>query len=145
MNRKINLILLTVIMFVFCFYVQKGLSQGGGEGETTTAAGSDTCLTCHSEYNKITKEIPHSILFGDGFVKKGVTPGCEACHGKGSVHVEQGGGEGGIINFKSPTQDDLEKTCMNCHNTGVTKSFLISSHAQENITCGNCHKVHKGK
>src|ERR1017187_4797873 len=73
-----------------------------------TCVGMDTCVQCHDKEYKEYKLSSHYRIF----VKDDKTgaEGCETCHGPGSIHVDNGGGKGSIIN---PKRDP--EICFNCH------------------------------
>src|SRR5512142_1603788 len=60
-------------------------------------AGTDTCLTCHSDKQKVYEATPH------GHAKDPRSPaakqGCESCHGPGKAHADAGGDKTKIRSF----------------------------------------------
>ncbi|HHI78644.1 MAG TPA: hypothetical protein ENK02_01545 [Planctomycetes bacterium] len=108
-------------------------------------AGVQACLGCHISKKANLEAGPHRILLTKAFKDRG---GCEACHGKGSGHV-QGLGDPLEISRPDRAPDGLE-TCLSCHK-GVDpvafhwkgrKSPLIGSPKGKVMTCTTCHSVH---
>ncbi len=99
--------------------------------------GIDTCASCHDKQYKEYKLSTHYRAF----VKDDTTgaEGCETCHGPGSIHVDNGGGKGSIIN---PKRDP--ETCFTCH-TDKKMQFRLPYHhpvLEGKMTCTDCHDPH---
>ncbi len=108
-----------------------------GQGEYVR---SETCMECHEDQYKNYKNSIHYLT-----EKKGMEPkGCEACHGPGSAHVDEGGGLGTIFAFKvtDPAAVRTEK-CLNCHSK-ENKNFVFpgSDHMKGSVACSDCHESH---
>jgi predicted CXXCH cytochrome family protein len=102
--------------------------------------GTDECATCHSEVVDGFKHASHASLALKS--DKGLSIGCESCHGPGSKHVQAGGGRGSIINpQKSP------ETCFRCHLDKRGEMSLPHAHPvlAGKMTCSDCHEPHTGK
>lgn len=88
---------------------------------------------------------------------------CESCHGPGSLAVEgitpeavaEAQKKGKQIACKSETLIDIKSLpagartliCLKCHSANATfnlHNWFISSHAQNDVSCDDCHNVHKG-
>lgn len=112
--------------------------------------GVKACLGCHVSKEANLLAGPHRILLTKAFRARG---GCEACHGKGSGHV-QSLGDRGEISRPDQAPDGIE-TCRACH-PGVDplafhwkgrKNPLLgisdSKGAKGNMRCTSCHAVHQ--
>jgi predicted CXXCH cytochrome family protein len=99
--------------------------------------GMDTCVTCHDKEYKEFKLSAHARFF----VKNDTTAaeGCETCHGPGSIHADNGGGKGNIIN---PSRDP--EICFTCH-TDKKMQFRLPYHhpvLEGKMSCTDCHDPH---
>jgi len=104
--------------------------------------GSDTCKTCHAEEAKGYDHGPH---WRSELVKNRGPEwqGCEACHGPGKEHAESGDATK-IISFSKLTAAQASRRCLDCHEVGEEHSnYLRSQHMLNNVSCVDCHSVHK--
>jgi hypothetical protein len=94
-----------------------------------TYTGDETCITCHDDAaTSLAKTIHARALAGESRPES--ERGCEACHGPGSVHAEEGGGKGvgGLREFVRAHRG-LSRACLACRGRdrlqvprGVTRS-----------------------
>lgn len=103
-----------------------------------TYVGSETCITCHEEQGKQFKLSPHARI-SPTKAEDGVQ-GCEACHGPGSIHAENGGGKGNAI--INPKKDP--STCFACHMEKKLEFRLPNHHPvlEGKMSCTDCHEMH---
>jgi DmsE family decaheme c-type cytochrome len=113
-----------------------------------SAKGADTCLACHGMDAKVTAifRSPHAqpgnprSPFGHGGLQ------CEACHGPGGAHVKAMGMKpAGIVVFgaRSPTPVLRQNAmCLSCHRSTVGHVWRLSAHAQNQVSCADCHHLH---
>lgn len=112
----------------------------------TTAAktyvGSEACLECHEEY----KDTFHRTLHGKDPSKSPTAANqCEACHGPGSVHVEDNE-KSSIVGLKGVKPAVVNAVCQKCHETMPGQyEWRFSTHAMSNVSCTECHNVHPKK
>ena len=106
-------------------------------------AGSDVCAACHDAQAKSYNHGPH----WKNELQKGRGPawqGCEACHGPGKEHVENGGDLTKIIRFTKLSAADASRRCLDCHELGEEHSnFMRSEHLKNGVGCTTCHSVHE--
>jgi DmsE family decaheme c-type cytochrome len=112
------------------------------ENKPQEYVGSQTCQMCHEDIFNAFQKNPHQIVATDK--KRGwQTKECESCHGPGSEHAE------------SPTATDIrqpaklkaaqaDRICLTCHqNQSTHTGRLNSSHAKNQVSCTQCHSIHK--
>jgi DmsE family decaheme c-type cytochrome len=107
--------------------------------------GAETCKGCHEEIYKKFEPTPHwkTTLGAVGGV---AAHGCESCHGPGADHVSGGGDKSKIFTFKTATTKEVSARCLECHEYGEEHSnFARSAHKINDVSCTDCHSVHKAK
>jgi DmsE family decaheme c-type cytochrome len=104
--------------------------------------GSDTCLTCHDQAEKL-KGTPHWQAADPR--SPIATHGCESCHGPGAKHAEDPTGVK-LKNLRS-TGDAvvINQTCTTCHNRQNHVLWAGSQHESRGLACSTCHSVHSFK
>ena len=104
-----------------------------------TYVGSATCLDCHDDVGEFYTDSPHSVE--RGLVIPGTSvAGCEACHGPGSLHVDDDG-DGFIIGpavLAEQGEGAKVAMCTQCH-TEQGLTWTGGPHAGTDITCASCH------
>ncbi len=118
-------------------------------GTEYTDQGADTCLQCHVEGGDFPVFAIFKTKHGNRADKRTpFAPGhlqCEACHGPGKKHADNGGGPDGINSFKSSsflTPQQRNKYCLACHENGARIGWHGSVHDSNNVACSDCHKIH---
>lgn len=114
--------------------------------ENATFVGSADCLDCHDDVGEFYMNSPHSVDRALAIPGTDIA-GCEACHGPGSRHIEEGG-EGYIIGAELLGELDQAgrvDMCLQCH-LGQRVEWMTSPHAGTEIGCAECHadQVHFG-
>lgn len=115
---------------------------------TATYVGEETCVTCHEDAaTSYGKTIHARALAGES--RPEWERGCEACHGPGSVHAEEGGGKGvgGLREF-TPEESAATRSraCLACHaGSDRLHEFLSGGHALARVACTDCHVMHTGR
>jgi DmsE family decaheme c-type cytochrome len=112
-----------------------------------TYVGDETCTQCHDEAaTALAKTIHARALAGESRPEH--ERGCEACHGPGSVHSEEGGGKGvgGLREFvREEPASARSRACLGCHGGGSRlHDFLSGGHALSQVACTDCHRMHAG-
>jgi DmsE family decaheme c-type cytochrome len=97
---------------------------------------AEDCQTCHDK--AVSPGFTHSKHAELG-------QSCASCHDNVADHMQRqmAGEKGGIvpaINKKTPQQ--VNETCLTCHEKANQASFLSSMHARRNVACTSCHSVH---
>jgi DmsE family decaheme c-type cytochrome len=104
--------------------------------------GSETCLDCHEDLGNDKHNIHMSIAEFE--VTGGYRTGCESCHGPGSAHVDGDGDTELILKFgeEGIEPEEVSGVCTTCHRTGEHMNWAGSMHAEYDVACTQCHKVH---
>jgi DmsE family decaheme c-type cytochrome len=117
-------------------------------------AGTDTCLSCHQDYNAALTKGPHSHAFRAGtpmspqgcqacHADTKAVMGCEGCHGPGKAHADAGGDKTKILRLGTMSPKDASATCASCHFRTQHTFWAGSQHDQRNVGCTSCHSIHK--
>ena len=102
------------------------------------AADGPTCADCHDEVAAAMAQQVHMRI--QPFEVSGRAVGCEACHGDGTRHMEEGDPTL-IRSFANPLEDAA--VCIDCHSLKNQGEWHASTHAMENIGCLDCHAIHE--
>lgn len=102
-------------------------------------AGTETCLDCHDDLAASISHTVHGTL--KDYEYPGIAEGCESCHGPGAKHADS---EEAADIFLPSAEMGLDGVgnCLECHKTGHTIDWEMSAHAQADVSCVSCHKVH---
>lgn len=105
-----------------------------------TYVGNETCLGCHDTMKAgFSRNIHAKIEYWQAGAH-----GCEACHGPGSGHAEEGD-QKLIRNPADLAPAEVNTICLECHrgNPGQ-KYWQGSTHEMANFSCVSCHQIHAG-
>jgi len=103
--------------------------------------GSDACKDCHEDQFKAFSHTSHAGL-GKLNSWKGKVTGCEACHGPGKAHLEEGD-PAKIIGFKNKSSKEISETCLTCHaGKEERNNFKRGEHWRNDVGCTDCHSPH---
>ncbi len=91
---------------------------------------------------RVSSENVHGRLADFDFL--GGHTGCEACHGPGSLHA-QDGDTGKIFGFAELDTDQAAALCAKCHSNGHLIDWTHSEHALADVGCADCHQIHGEK
>ena len=103
-----------------------------------TFVGTETCATCHEKQDGEFRLSTHARIAVEGETE-GVAQGCEMCHGPGSIHAENGGGRGTMINPRKKPE-----ICFTCHMDKNMEFRLPYRHPvlEGKMSCADCHNLH---
>lgn len=108
--------------------------------EGAAPVGQETCLECH-DYADNFAASTHGRLAD--FELLGAAGGCEACHGNGSLHAEEGDTDY-ILRFGELLPEESAAVCAKCHSDGSLMDWTHSQHALSDLSCSDCHDIHGG-
>jgi DmsE family decaheme c-type cytochrome len=130
----------------------------GAQAQTQVAAKSKTpdlvfkddakCTTCHDEADK--PQVLHIGKTKHGTIADKRIGTCTSCHGASDNHIADAdkGAKKPVapdvaFGAKSPTSlETRSQACLNCHQGGNRIHWQSSTHANRDVTCSSCHKVH---
>ncbi len=125
------------LLLVSCVMVSRTTMMAPPQIPGATFVGSADCAQCHEGITSNFHDATHANLMAEGENAKNV--GCESCHGPGSIHSQQGGGAGSIVNpAKNP------ETCFQCHLDKRSEFAMPYSHPIDKVGCSDCHESHQG-
>lgn len=121
------------LVFFFCLIVLAGtLLQA--QTQAPQYVGSDACVACHEEVAGKIADSAHGKLARESAPAR---RGCEACHGRGSNHVNSGGDKSLLFSFQEASAGDIRRRCEPCHEA---ESDVVHTH--RTTTCLSCHSAH---
>jgi DmsE family decaheme c-type cytochrome len=107
-----------------------------------TYVGSETCHLCHEDIFNAFQKNPHHLVETDKKYQH-VNNACESCHGPGSKHAESLS----AADIRQPAKlppAETDRVCLSCHQNQTTHvGHLNSSHAKNQVSCTECHFIHK--
>jgi DmsE family decaheme c-type cytochrome len=109
--------------------------------EGAEPVGQQTCLECHEDYAASFAVSTHGRLAE--FELMGAAGGCEACHGNGSLHADEGD-TSKILKFDQLLPEESAAVCAKCHSDGGLMDWTHSQHALSDVSCTDCHSLHGG-
>jgi DmsE family decaheme c-type cytochrome len=106
-------------------------------------AGNTVCKVCHPDvWSKFYKN-PHYKSVASGKEEPANT-GCEGCHGPAGAHVRARGGKATIRAFSQLNSKQTTDACLRCHSNTLKRANIHSSpHTKNDVSCTECHSVHK--
>jgi|Deesub1362A_J573_1020465.scaffolds.fasta_scaffold01525_1 DmsE family decaheme c-type cytochrome len=126
--------------------------------------GTETCLSACHYHDKIKRDFDSSTMGAQVIAKTGLPlVNCESCHGPGSLaikgitpeKVKEDARRGirtkcnyeTLIDIKSLPAPAKSLICLKCHTANATfnlHNWNAGPHAINDVTCIDCHNVHKG-
>jgi DmsE family decaheme c-type cytochrome len=114
---------------------------GAASAEYTPNVAAEVCGKCHREHYATWEASPHAKV-ASRLYKSPDKIGCVACHGPGAEHA-QSGDKSLITRFGGSPPETVERACLKCHERGMRLYWRGSAHQSRNITCTDCHTIHK--
>lgn len=104
--------------------------------------GEAVCIGCHGQENKHFSETLHAKAFRLNPRNERERRGCEACHGPGSLHAKNATDKSLLVGFTKGWGTPVETQtgmCLQCHRGGNRLHWPGSTHAQNLLSCADCH------
>ena len=124
-----------VLVSILCLLFVSAVYVSGESPPDAVEVGDELCSACHDEVGEqFQKNIHARLSVGDENT-------CEACHGPGSAHSE----EGDPTLIYNPPKDYTAtgmNLCTNCHKGVAFTSWHGSTHYETAEGCSDCHKIH---
>jgi DmsE family decaheme c-type cytochrome len=95
------------------------------------------CADCHGELTERSAGQIHMRI--RPFEVRDHKTGCEGCHGDGARHMASGD-PADIRRFDQSASSDA--ACLECHAARGQADWHASTHANRDVSCGDCHKIH---
>jgi DmsE family decaheme c-type cytochrome len=73
---------------------------------------------------------------------------CASCHGDATEHLRsnlEGGETVPMTTFKDMKAEDVNQTCLSCHDKGKQANWHGGLHDRRGVSCASCHSVHSFK
>lgn len=116
-------------------------SPAAAQDKNGDYVGSETCKTCHKEQFRDFTHTSHAKLETLSSWR-GKVVGCEACHGPGRAHSEEGD-PALIVSFKNKSSKQISETCLACHSGKEEhNNFRRGEHWRNDVGCTDCHTAH---
>lgn len=110
--------------------------------EAAKPVGNSACLGCHVFHGDSLRGTGHETL-GAASSTRPDLPGCESCHGAGSLHVASFGRKALIYDPPRDNKQAEMEACIACHRKVVEDSHFIGSEFDRaGLRCTTCHEVH---
>jgi len=117
--------------------------------------GDAKCTGCHDEADDSKPTMlelkPSVLAIGKtkhGTVADSRTPTCTSCHGESEKHLNHKGSDKppkADRTFGKNTKNSAEErsaACLECHQGGKHMNWQSSVHANRDVSCTSCHKIH---
>ena len=117
------------------------------EPEPPAYAGDEMCIACHDAEASSYAKTPHAKPLADPSRPEPLRS-CEACHGPGQAHADEGGGKGvGNLETFDASRPAAARAavCLKCHaGAAELHDFKRGDHALAGLACTDCHRIHGG-
>ena len=93
------------------------------------------CQMCHEKPVTNMAGTPHSRL----------EMKCASCHGDPTEHLKsevEKGEVGSIVSIKKMKPDQINQTCLGCHDKARQANWGGGAHERRGLSCVSCHSVH---
>ena len=133
----IGLLMIFLFLVFTCYANAEEATWDSLKAKGAKYVGMDTCTACHEDEAKEFQLSTHARISIPG--DETTAQGCEMCHGPGSIHADNGGGKGTIINPRKQPE-----VCFSCHLDKKAEFRLPYRHPvlEGHMSCSDCHSAH---
>jgi DmsE family decaheme c-type cytochrome len=116
-----------------------GITASAQPAPTSGTWSATDCQTCHE------------ATVGPAFQRTrhaGLTESCASCHLNVAEHVKSrmaGETTGPVPSVTKLKANEINATCLSCHEKNEQASYGGSMHARRNVACTSCHSIHSYK
>lgn len=134
-------------MVIFLLLVGAGYLLAKNNGNTKALPqhaeyiGPEMCAQCHE---KVADAFAKTIHGKIKVFEAAIEPGCESCHGPGSIHAEEAD-PAKIINPAKLAAVESSEICLKCHKGEEQFNWHGTAHYLNDVTCVSCHNTHNPK
>ncbi len=136
MRHRVALIgIFALLLGATAAHAASGAAQAPPNPQGWTA---EECRTCHEKAASVPfSRSSHATLERT----------CATCHDNVAEHykAQTSGEQGPVPTLKNKSAQQINATCLGCHEKANQASFLSSMHARRNVACTSCHSVHSFK
>ncbi len=126
------------------FAIDDEEEAGAPRARSFTYTGTAKCSRCHMKELKAYREGPHGRQWDER--TPAAEMGCETCHGPGQAHDDEPAEKELVLRpFGRMAPREVNAFCQTCHNRGNHVEWDAGMHAARNVSCINCHSIHKSK
>ncbi|NJD10033.1 MAG: DmsE family decaheme c-type cytochrome [Gemmatimonadetes bacterium] len=114
------------------------LVPAGASGQVTQQTATWRVSDCEDCHDKVLTPAYRSSAHGQA------DQSCAKCHSNVAEHAQAqtAGRKGPVPSVKNLKANELNETCLSCHEKGKQASYETSMHARRNVACTSCHSVH---
>ena len=130
---------LFVMTLVAAFVLLGGVNAFAQASAPSSTWSVTDCQGCHDK--AFSPSFSHSK-------HAGLELSCAQCHQNVGEHAKAqmaGDSKGPVPSMKGLKANDINATCLTCHEKDGQSSYLSSMHARRNVACTSCHSVHDAK
>ncbi len=129
-----------IVVALAVFVALVGGGQAFAQGAATPAAWTATdCQGCHdTALGPTFQRTSHAKL----------AESCAKCHQNVAEHAKaqmSGDTKGPVPTLKKATAQQINDTCLECHEKNNQANYRSSMHDRRNVACTSCHSVHSFK
>jgi len=125
----------TVLAFATAVSTAAATPRPDPQPAAAVAFDPEDCTTCHEDAVTRFQTTAHA----------GLVQSCAACHGSVTEHVRSNlekDEPGPIVAFSKLTAEEVNETCLGCHDKGPQANWTGGAHERRGVACNSCHSVH---
>ena len=134
MHRRLAFIIIGLLLAA-PVVASAGPRPAAAPGAQSGSWNASDCKTCHEKAAGPSFE--HTKHYA-------LAQSCATCHEHVAEHFasQTAGSKGPIPTLKNKTPQQINETCLSCHEKANQASYLSGMHARRNVACTSCHSIH---